>query len=113
MELERLLSDIVDEFRTDPRNKVFAPESLLLMSVEEEAGVKLSSEQLRILIESYQSGSIQDDDLANYDGAVYVCGVLARLCFGDNPDDEDEEIDYEISWIENGDGSYSAEIRPV
>ena len=30
----------------------------------------------------------------------------------DDPDDEDAEVDYEITWIENDDGSIAAEIRP-
>ena len=31
---------------------------------------------------------------------------------GENPDDEDEEVDYSISWIEGSDGEFSAEVRP-
>jgi len=46
------------------------------------------------------------------DGAVYACSVLARKCFGENPEDKDVDVDYQISWLENNDGSYVAEIRP-
>jgi len=112
MSVDELVEDIVKEFRADPRNKVFAQESLLIASTEEETGEHLSAEQLRSLIKDHQSGSLDDDDLEKFDGAVYVCSVLARLCFGENPDDEDEDVDYDISWIDNDDGSFSAEIRP-
>ena len=112
MSVDQLVEGIVAEFRADPRNKVFAQESVLIASAQEETGEKISTEELHELIEGHQNGSLDDDDLEKFDGAVYVCGVLARLCFGENPDDEDEEVDYDVSWIENDDGTYSAEIRP-
>tara|TARA_B110000902_G_scaffold237930_1_gene285342 strand:+ start:214 stop:375 length:162 start_codon:yes stop_codon:yes gene_type:complete len=46
------------------------------------------------------------------DAAIYACSVVAGMCFGDDPEDEDEEVDYEISWLEEDGGEYTAEIRP-
>jgi len=81
MTFDQLVKDIVTEFRADPRNKVFASESLLLASVEEGTGEKISSEQLRALVEGHQSGSLDGDDLEILDRAVYVCDVLASCKF--------------------------------
>jgi len=44
-----------------------------------------------------------------YDGAVCACGSAARQCFRDDPE---ENIDYEIDWLEQDDGSIIAEVRP-
>lgn len=44
---------------------------------------------------------------------TFGCSVLARKCFGVDPDDEDEEVDYELSWLEADDGAVVAEIRPL
>ena len=47
-----------------------------------------------------------------YDAAVFCCSVLSRKCFAEDPEDEEAEVDYQISWIKNDDGSIVAEIRP-
>jgi hypothetical protein len=47
-----------------------------------------------------------------YDAAIYSCSQLAKACFGEDPEDDDEEVDHEVSWVENDDGSYTAEVRP-
>jgi hypothetical protein len=113
MSFDELLEAVVEEFRADPRNKVFAPEPLLLASVQEETGKSVSPEKLRDVIADYVSGSIDDADSEIYDGAVYSCSQLAKACFSEDPEDELEEVEYEVSWIENEDGSYSAEVRPA
>lgn len=110
--LDQLVEDVVKVFCADPKNKVFATEDMLLASIKEEAGVDMTAEQLHSLIDNFSSGSLEDDEYETYDAAVYVCSVLASQCFGEDPDDEDEEVDYAISWIENSDGTYSAEVRP-
>lgn len=110
--LDQLVENVVKEFRAEKRNKVFATEDMLLASIKEEAGVEMTPEQLHALIDSYNSGSLGDDEYEMYDAAVYVCSVLAKQCFGEDPDDEDEEVDYVLSWVDSSDGTYSAEIRP-
>ena len=113
MSLDVLVEKIVKGFREDPRNKVFVSESVLLASVEEEAGEKISTEQIRSIISKYQEGKLEEgEEEEKYDAAVYACSVVARMCFGDDPEDEDEEVDYEISWLEEDGGEYTAEIRP-
>jgi len=112
MSLHSLIDEIVRTHQKDPRNKVFVSEPVLLASVAEEVGVQISSAKLIELIENYQNGSLDDESEELYDGAIYACSEVARRCFGDDPDDEDEEVDHEVSWIENEDGSYAAEVRP-
>ena len=109
MSLNELTDQIVREFKADPRNKVYATEELLLASVLDESGKKINSKQLHAIIGANEAGEITEKQQETYDAAVCVCGQLARLCFGNN---EEEDVDYDLSWIENNDGSYSAEIRP-
>ena len=112
LDFDDLVDSIVEEFKKDPRNKVFAHQSLLIASVKEETDNEISQDQLGSLIQSYENGELDGDEEELYDAAVYCCSVLARKCFGEDPDDEDEEVDYEVSWVENEDGTFSAEIRP-
>jgi hypothetical protein len=107
-----LIEKITNEFRADPRNKVFASQDLLIASAKEEAAKDLNPDELLSIVRDYESGDLDGDAEEIYDAVVYCCAVLARKCFGEDPEDEDEEIEYEISWIENEDGSITAEIRP-
>jgi len=111
-DFDELIEKISDEFHKDPRNKVFAPQELLIASVKEEMGEDISADMLSSIVSLHEEGEIDGDEEEIYDAAVYCCGVLARKCFADDPEDEDAEVDYEISWIENEDGSIAAEIRP-
>ena len=112
MSLDDSLKKIVEEYREDPRNKVFAPMDLLVESVAEETGDSVNHSQLNSIIEDYIAGTISGSEQDIYDGALFACGELARQCFGENPDDEDEEVDYQISWLQDDEGYYFAEIRP-
>ncbi len=87
--------------------------TLLTASVHEEMGKEISPNDLKEIIHGYQEGDLNGNQEGIYDAAVYCCGVLARKCFADDPDDEDAEVDYEVSWIENQDGSMSGEVRPT
>lgn len=106
-----LVDETVEEFRSDPRNKVFATQALILAGISEETGTELDSSELSALIERYENDEFDGNDEELYDAASYCCGVLARSCFAEDPDDEDAEVDYEISWLTNDDGTISAEIR--
>lgn len=112
LSMDQMIDQLVEEFHTDPRNKVYAPEALLQASVKEETGEDVPPAKLRELIEGYSSGSLEGEELDTIDGALVACGDLARRCFGTEPDSDEEDVDYTISWIENDDGSYSAEVRP-
>lgn len=112
MSLDSQLDMLVTAYQDDPRNKVFVNEAVLLASVAEECGTSITSEQLRQIVTDYQDGDLDDDATEIYDGAVYACAEIARRCFADDPDDESEEVDYQISWIEAEDGSVVAEVRP-
>ena len=111
-DFDELIEKISNEFHKDPRNKVFASHELLIASVKEETGEDISTDRLSSIVSLYSDGEIDGDEEEIYDAAVYSCGVLARKCFADDPEDEDAEVDYEISWIENEDGTIAAEIRP-
>ena len=111
-DFDELIEKISDEFHKDPRNKVFAPQELLDRECERGNGEDISAERLSSIVSSYEEGEIDGDEEEIYDAAVYCCGVLARKCFADDPEDEDAEVQYEISWFENEDGSIAAEIRP-
>lgn len=106
----KLVDKIIADYKADPRSKIFVDEATLLASAKEETGVEeISSEALRDIINKYINGDLDDaDEQSIYDGAVYACGVVANNCFGNDPD---EEVDYELSWIQNTDDSFSAEVR--
>jgi hypothetical protein len=110
--LDQKIKKIVDNFREDPRNKVFASEDVLILGIQELCRVEITSEKLREIIDQFEDGKLSGEGLDLYDGAVYPCYTLARLCFSEDPEDEDEEVDSQITWLENEDGSYVAEVRP-
>jgi len=112
MELDDLIEVVSSEFRKDPKNKVFASQDILIASVLEESGEVISPEKLTSIVRAYEAGSLEENDQEIYDAAVYCCSVLARKCFSDDPEDEDAEVDFSLSWIEGEDGSLIAEIRP-
>jgi hypothetical protein len=111
-----LIDKIIDEYKADPRHKIFINEAALLASAKEETGIDISVGQLRSAIKNFLSGEMGDDDYSIYDGAIYACAVVSNNCFGnpeEHEDDDDYSVDYEIDWIENDDSSFCAEIRPV
>jgi hypothetical protein len=106
------ISDLIaNDYKKDPRNKTYATEELILASILEETGELISAASLHGLIDQYQSGELSSIDEEKYDAASYRCGVLARKCFAEDPEDEDAEVDYEIFWLVNDDNSISAEIQ--
>ena len=109
MTLIMLVDEIISDFKESPSNKVFVPMAVLCESASEELGKKVSADKLTKVISDYIAGNLNEKNEAIYDGAVAVCGEVARRCFGDDPD---ADIDYEVSWIENDDNTFSAEIRP-
>ena len=108
-----IAEEIANEFRKDPRNKTYANEKLILASIFEETGQHKSVAELHNLIDKYQSGELSSEEEEIYDAASYGCGVLARKCFAEDPEDEDADIDYEIFWLVNDDNSISAEIQTM
>lgn len=104
-----LIDAVIDAYRTDPRNKLHIDEETLLAAAGEETGNDVEVDQLRKAIKNFMAGEMDDDDMMVYDGAVYACSVAANNCFGDDPD---AEVEYEVSWLQNADGSYTAEVRP-
>jgi hypothetical protein len=107
-----LFNGIVEEFKADPRNKIFASEQLLIMSVKEETGKQINAVELRKVINKFLAADMTDKDYEIYDGAVAVCGELARSCFGADPS-EGEDVDFQIEWCDDENGSFSAVIRPM
>ena len=112
MSLDEMVKPLVSDFKSDKRNKVFVPENILITSILEENGKEIDLEELRQIIKKYLDGELDSESQDIYDAAIYSCSLVARLCFADDPEDEDAEVDYEISWLEDDNGSYSAEIRP-
>lgn len=110
--LDEMVTQLVSEFRNDPRNKVFVSQTLMIESIRSESGKDISAEEFASLVESYKDGSLDDDTQVLWDAAMFVCGQVAKQCFSEDPDDEDAEVDYEISFVDNSDGSVSAELRP-
>jgi hypothetical protein len=111
-----LIDKIIDDYKADPRNKIFIDENTLLASAIEESGNDITADQLRAAIRNFMSGEMDGDDYSIYDGAIYACAVASNNCFGnpaEHEDDDDYSVDYEIDWIENDDGSFAAEIRPI
>ena len=108
MDLETAIGKAVQDFHKDPRNKLFVDSQLLLESARVETGKKLSAAALRSTIRKYLEGEASEKDLAIYDGAVAVCGELARRCFGSSAD---EDVEYGIEWIEDDSGCFTAQVR--
>jgi hypothetical protein len=109
-----LIDKIIAGYKADPRNKIFIDEATLLASATEETGNEITEVQLRSVVRNFLSGEMVGDDYSIYDGAIYACAVASNNCFGDpaaNEDDDDYSTDYELDWIENSDGSFSAEVR--
>lgn len=109
MTFEEQLDRLVDDYKREPRNKVLISFAFLRESATAETGKKISAERLRNVIRAWNDGNLSSADETIYDGAVACCASVARRCFGEP---EDEDVDYSISWIENTDGSFSAELRP-
>lgn len=110
------IDKIIDDFKADPRNKVFIDEETLLSSALEETGNEVSLEQLRQAIKNFLNNEMDGDDYSIYDGAIYACSVASNHCFGNPEENEDDDyysVDYEIDWLENDDGSFTAEVRPA
>jgi hypothetical protein len=109
--LDALTKNIIDLYFADPRNKIYVGEEVLLCSVLEELGIEINSETLRRIMNQYEDGTISERDLSIYDAAIYSCAFVAKKCFAEDPDDEDEEVDYTISFARSADKSISAVIR--
>ncbi len=110
-----LIDKIIDDYKANPRNKIIIDEDTLLASSAEETGNPISRDQLRITIANFLSNEMDGDDYSIYDGAIYACSVAANHCFGDPDEYEADEyysVDYQLDWIQSGDGSFAAQIRP-
>ena len=110
--LEMLAQKIIDNYKADPRNKVFVEESVLISAVAEETGQEVTAYRLREVVAAWQNGELADFEREIYDGATYACAYIARKCFSENPEDEDLDVNYEISWVESVSGALVAELRP-
>jgi hypothetical protein len=109
-----LIDKVIDDFKADPRNKIAIDEDTLLASSIEETGYPITRDQLRASISNFLSNNMDGDDYSVYDGAIYACSVAANHCFGDPVAYEDDDyysVDYQLNWIQNSDGSFTAEIR--
>lgn len=110
-----LIDQIINQYKINPINKVFIDEKTLLASAAEETGNTVTPNQLRSVVENFLSNNMDGDDYSIYDGAVYACSVAANHCFGDLVEYEEDDyysVDYQLSWIHNSDGSFTAEISP-
>ena len=107
MSFEDRAKAIVDGFKENPRNKVFVDFETLRLAASEETGNDVSDNTLKEVIQAYLQGECDGDQETVYDGAVYACGYMARHCLGQDPD---EDIDYEIEWISEDDGTFTAQV---
>jgi hypothetical protein len=110
-----LIDKIIDDYKSDPKNKILIDEDTLLASSVEETGNLISRHQLRTTIENFLSNEMDGDDYSIYDGAVYACQCAANHCFGDPVEYEADDyysVDYHLDWIQGSDGSFAAQIRP-
>ena len=78
-----------------------------MASASEETGNDVTVDMLKEVIQSYLDGECDGDKESIYDGAVYACGYLARHCLGEDPD---EDVDYEVEWISEDDGAFTAQV---
>ena len=58
MILDDSLKNIVNEYREERRNKIFAPMDLLVSSAAEETGESVNASQLNSIIEEYTAGIV-------------------------------------------------------
>ena len=108
MSLNVLVLKLATKYKANPRNKIFVDEEMLIASATEEAGNEVTKKILRKVISAFITGDMDETQQAIYDGAVYACSQSAKHCFNDDPEDD---VDYEIDWQEQKDGSYVAEVR--
>ena len=73
-----LIDKIIEEYKADPRNKVFIDENTLLAAASEETGNDVTAVQLRSVIKNFLSGEMEDDDYSIYDGSIYACAVASN-----------------------------------
>ena len=66
-DFDELIEKISNEFHKDPRNKVFAPQELLIASVKEEMGEDISADRLSSIVSSYEEGEIDGDEEEIYE----------------------------------------------
>ena len=105
-EVADLMAVIVDEFKKDPRNKVFGSIEFILSFVKDETGKTPDIVEFEKIINSYQAGKLKGkSNTLIYDAAVFACNSLGRACFN-----LDDDHDCSITWLENN-GSIIAEIR--
>ena len=107
--INKKIQEIVSEFQSDPRNKVFVDFETLALSAMRETGKDNLEKKLIAAIGSFIDGSLENHDLPVYDGALSVCYEVADLCF--KPKNKDESS-YDFTWLEENNG-YSVEIRPA
>ena len=110
-----LIDEVIEQYLLNPRNKLYLSEDVLLASAIEESGVEVTARNLRESIRNYIKDEQDGDDYLIYESAIYACSVAANHCFGDQEslDEEDYSVSYEINWIEDDDGSFCAEVRPL
>jgi len=108
-----IASRYAKNFLKDPRNKAHVEESILLLSANEELGKKISPKALRTTIEKFINGGMSEKDEQLYDAAIYVCALIAKQVWANDPEDEEEDVEYSIDWIENPDDSVRAVVRPT
>lgn len=106
MELDNLVEKTAAEFKADPRTQVEVSHEILVAAAKEELGRALSSDEINKIIESYVNGDLESEE--EYDAIVYGCAEVARACFAEDPEDEDEDVDYEIDWSQEDGGNYFA-----
>jgi hypothetical protein len=112
VDLDSIVMRTAEEFKLDPRNKVFAPQDLLIAAISEELDISTSPSAFREVLERYLEGEASSDDEEIVDAANYGCAQLARYCFSDDPDDDDLEVEYDVEWSVDEDGC-TACIRPA
>ena len=77
MSVDRMIQNLAEEFRKDPRNKVFVGEDILLVSVLEETGQEINSGRLREVINAYLGGDLGSGEQDIYDGAVTAGSLIS------------------------------------
>lgn len=110
MSQEEIIAKIANDFKEEPRNKIFISSEDLCLFVSEELGRELSAESLAKAVATFEDGEATEADENIVDAATSLCHQVSNRCWGECLDaDEDEwsEVDISTEWSDYDSGTPS------
>lgn len=105
--IEKMVEEIVKDFKKNPRNKVFVTWDVLIESAKEELSKPIDPKKLKLAFSKIIKGKASSKQEELYDAAISVVGNVAAKCFFNG----DYDATYSYCLLETDDG-FNVEIRP-